>query len=320
MKYLKIFAISLGALLLTSCSDDNEEFNSTAGITVDMADSQISVKEMDGQFYVPVKVEGTAARNGNIRVTVKVEGTGNNPAIPYEERNGVWSGNYILTSDIVNISPDQNEGFIEINPVDDYSVNEDRSLTVTIVSVEGATVGANKSTLVTLVDNDANPYERIQGTYKMQCVDSNGDIRTAKVKIKGVAETSPLYGQVLNISGMTAPFEAFAANGSSMQAVFETDPETGAPTMYLMMPQDIAECTYDVYASYPYPEFEGVKFRLWALDGPQLGQSYVPGVLSEDGTTISFPEDFEMYLYIANFDMSVQFTTAGVMGSISFTR
>ncbi len=50
-----------------------------------MADSQITVKESEGQFFVPIKVDGKA--NGDVKVTVKVEGTGNNPAQPTE--NGV---------------------------------------------------------------------------------------------------------------------------------------------------------------------------------------------------------------------------------------
>ena len=81
MKYLKIFAFSLGALLVTSCSEENKSFNTEAGVSVDMADSQITVKESEGQFFVPIKVDGKA--NGDVKVTVKVEGTGNNPAQPF---------------------------------------------------------------------------------------------------------------------------------------------------------------------------------------------------------------------------------------------
>lgn len=70
-----------------------------------MADSQITVKESEGQFFVPIKVDGKA--NGDVKVTVKVEGTGNNPAQPFEEHNGEWSGNFILVSSTLTISPDQ---------------------------------------------------------------------------------------------------------------------------------------------------------------------------------------------------------------------
>ena len=57
MKYVKLFALAAGAFMLTACSDDND-FNSASDVTVEMAKSEITVKENAGTFNVPVKVTG----------------------------------------------------------------------------------------------------------------------------------------------------------------------------------------------------------------------------------------------------------------------
>lgn len=307
MKYLKILAFSLGTLLVSSCSDDKVDFNTEPGVTVEMGESQMTVSEMEGSFYVPVKLEGKS--NGNVKVTVKVEGTGNNPALPFEEINGEWSGNYILTSATLTISSDQDGASLEFDTVDDFSINEDRTFAVTIVSAEGATIGTRNSTLVTLEDNDNDPYERIQGNYKMNCIDGTGMARMVNVSVKGVPKTSPYYGSLLNVTGLTAPYaENFASEGSSMQAAFDVDPETGDPMMYLLMPQDIGKCTY------------ADDLRVFALKGLSLAQGEIPATLSEDGRSISFPEDAQIVFYAASADFSNQLGTFGSIGNISFTR
>ncbi len=311
MKYSKIFALSLGVLLMASCSDENNNFNTDADVKVEMADSQITIMESEGEFSLPIKVEGKA--NGTVRVTVKVEGTGNNPAEPFEDRNGEWTGNYILTSATINISDDQNEGLLEFNIVDDFTTNANRSFTVTIVSAEGAKVGTVNSTLVTIEDNDAVPYERIQGKYRMSCIDDNGDTRVANVSIKGVSKTSPDYGEVLNVTGLTATLPSgWADEGSSMEAIFQVDPETNEPVIYLLMPQDIGKFTHTNYAS--------LNPRIWALYGMSTAQGLIPGVLSEDGRTITFPEDNMMVFYAATDDFSQQIGTLGYISILNFTR
>lgn len=307
MKYLKIFAFSLGALLVTSCCEENKSFNTEAGVSVDMADSQITVKESEGQFFVPIKVDGKA--NGDVKVTVKVEGTGNNPAQPFEEHNGEWSGNFILVSSTLTISPDQGEASLEFSTVDDFNINYDRTFTVTIVSAEGAKVGTQNSTLVTLEDNDSDPYERIQGNYKVNCFDMNGTARMFNISVKGVAKSSPYYGVLLNVTGLTSACEPiFVGDGSSMQAAFEVDPETGAPMLYLLMPQDIGKCTY------------ADDLRIWALNGYSTAQAEVPGILSDDGRTISFPEGSMILFYAASADFSTQLGGFGAISDFSFAR
>lgn len=312
MKYLKIFAYSLGALLITSCSDDKQNFNTETGVTVEMGDSQITVNEMEGSFYVPVKINGNT--NGNVKISVKVEGTGNNPALPYEERNGEWTGNYILTSATLTISPDQNGASLEFDTVDDFTSNADRTFTVTIISADGATIGAQNSTLVTLEDNDTEPYDRIQGNYRMSCYDSDGNARMLNVSVKGFPKTSPYYGILLNVTGLTSPYaDQFASEGSSMQAIFEVDPETGEPVMYLIMPQDIGKCTY---TGDGVPE----NLRIFALNGYSTAQAEIPGVLSENGRTISFPEGSMILFYAATADFSEQLGGFGTISDFSFSR
>ncbi len=52
MKYVKLFALAAGAFMLTACSDDND-FNSASDVTVEMAKSEITVKENAGTFNAP---------------------------------------------------------------------------------------------------------------------------------------------------------------------------------------------------------------------------------------------------------------------------
>lgn len=52
MKYVKLFALAAGAFMLTACSDDND-FNSASDVTVEMAKSEITVKENAGHSMSP---------------------------------------------------------------------------------------------------------------------------------------------------------------------------------------------------------------------------------------------------------------------------
>lgn len=138
---------------LVSCSDD-EKIN-TGSATVSFTESNISVKESKGLFYVPISVTGE--QNGPIKLTVSVS---SNDADCKEDVN------YLITSKDIIIPADKKQVSVEIKAVDDRKINDDRHFSLHIENVSGATVGSTNATAnITLLDNDDIPYERIAGTW-----------------------------------------------------------------------------------------------------------------------------------------------------------
>ncbi len=196
-KYFKIFGLLFGVLSLTGCSD-KEDFNTAGGVTVQMGQNELSVKENQGMINVPITLSGNA--NGPVVVNLKVEGTGNIPAVPYEERDGKWSGNYIVTSETINFPAGVSTVDVEISLLDDYEETGDRTFTISIASCEGATIGTVSSTLVTVIDNESLPlYDIIPGKWSMSYVDRDGQPAVGSMSITGYPEGTEEYkeGQLL---------------------------------------------------------------------------------------------------------------------------
>ena len=67
--------MSLCALAVTSCSDDDNAFNTDSNVSVQLKESAIRVSEDQvsntDYNYIPVEVTGTS--NGPIEVTIEVE-------------------------------------------------------------------------------------------------------------------------------------------------------------------------------------------------------------------------------------------------------
>ena len=312
MKYIKIFALTLGMLSLAACSD-NDDLNTAPNVTVEMASSELSVKENSGLINVPVKLSGEA--NGPVKVQLKVEGCGEIPAVPYVETNGVWDGNYIVTSETLNIPAGETSVNVEIRIVDDIVETGDRTFSVTIVSCEGATIGNNASTIVTVADNESLPtYDLIQGEWKMSYIDRDGAKNSANFTITGYAEGTEEYNNgMLEFGGIAADLFGTDEIWVPMFLV-EDDPDSEKP--YVVVPTPQAFAMYDgahyvwlCGSTAPNPKYEDL-----ANDCMLIGE------FDKATQTITFQPTDKMWYVVASPDFSDILGNIGTFSSMTMSR
>ena len=278
MKYIKLFMLLAVVAFMGSCSDDDESWNSKSGVTVSMENESMRFKESVGIVKVPIKVEGEA--NGPVSVTVEVKETGSNPA-----KENV---NYYITTKTIKIS--DNTGNVELECVDDDKINDERTFEISIVSAKGATVGSNTTTAVTLRDNDSEFYEKLQGSWVMNCTFNKAPTKW-DVKIVGATdENDKDYNKVLYITGMIG-YQCTTAKLS-----YDYNKATGKGSV-----------AFDYLGQYNFAE--GVNFnglgvcnvRLFSVAGNQLSEDPIYGTWSDDFKNITFDEGT---LYGGVFDSS----------------
>lgn len=278
MKYIKLFMLLAVVAFMGSCSDDDESWNSKSGVTVSMENKSMRFKESVGIVKVPIKVEGEA--NGPVSVTVEVKETGSNPA-----KENV---NYYITTKTIKIS--DNTGNVELECVDDDKINDERTFEISIVSAKGATVGSNATTAITLRDNDSEFYEKLQGSWVMNCTFNDAPTKW-DVKIVGATdEEDEDYNKVLYITGM------LGYQWTNAKLSYDFDKATGKGSV-----------AFDYLGQYNFAE--GVNFtglgvcnvRLYSVAGNQLSEDPIYGTWSADFKNITFDEGT---LYGGVFDSS----------------
>lgn len=278
MKYIKLFMLLAVVAFMGSCSDDDESWNSKSGVTVSMENESMRFKESVGIVKVPIKVEGEA--NGPVSVTVEVKETGSNPA-----KENV---NYYITTKTIKIS--DNTGNVELECVDDDKINDERTFEISIVSAKGATVGSNTTTAVTLRDNDSEFYEKLQGSWVMNCTFNKAPTKW-NVKIVGATdENDKDYNKVLYITGM------IGYQWTTAKLSYDYNKATGKGSV-----------AFDYLGQYNFAE--GVNFnglgvcnvRLFSVAGNQLSEDPIYGTWSDDFKNITFDEGT---LYGGVFDSS----------------
>ena len=276
MKYIKLFMLMAAVTLLGACSSDDDSWNSAADVTVGMQSQTMTVSEGKGIFNVPVVVNGET--NGNVFVTVEVEEVGTNPA-----KEDV---NYYVTDKTINIT--DGTGNVEIETVDNDDINDPRTFKVTIVDAKGAEIAENAaSTTITLKDNDAEFYSKLQGKWKMTCKNARtGAEINWDVKITGASDESEAdYNKKLYITGM-------GGAESEVWLSFNYDKETKTGSLafdqlgtYMMFAANYGD---------PLGICGVVPFNL--LDG-QLTDTPITGTWSADLKTVTFGEGtFVAYL------------------------
>lgn len=278
MKYIKLFMLLAVVAFMGSCSDDDESWNSKSGVTVSMENESMRFKESVGIVKVPIKVEGEA--NGPVSVTVEVKETGSNPA-----KENV---HYYITTKTIKIS--DNTGNVELECVDDDKINDERTFEISIVSAKGATVGSNTTTAVTLRDNDSEFYEKLQGSWVMNCTYNKAPTKW-DVKIVGATdENDKDYNKVLYITGM------IGYQWTTAKLSYDYNKATGKGSV-----------AFDYLGQYNFAE--GVNFnglgvcnvRLFSVAGNQLSEDPIYGTWSDDFKNITFDEGT---LYGGVFDSS----------------
>ena len=198
MKYIKLLAFLLGAVALTSCleKDKKPDYNTNPDIKVFMAKEEVTYKENQGIVKVPVALSGET--NGYVTVECTVKEYSENPAME--------DVHYILTSKSLTFDVAEKEGSFELKLIDDDEPSETpRQFIITLVSAQGATVGAPKETIVIIKDNDSNPYERLAGEWNVPCYNWNGSSQNVKIKIATPEDDDPDFGYVYDIYGVIYP-------------------------------------------------------------------------------------------------------------------
>lgn len=195
MKYIKLFMLLAVVSLFAACSSD-DDYN-TNETTVSFANNAITTKESAGIVNIPINVTGL--RNGDISLRIVTEEVGANPA-----KEDV---NYMITDKTLTLKADTLQSGVinvEVKMVDDDEINENRTFKLTIASLNGATVGTNASTTITIRDNDAAFYEKFFGKWTLSgnIEGSTGVSPFSKdVTISGVTdEESADYNNILTVS------------------------------------------------------------------------------------------------------------------------
>ena len=195
---------------------------------------------------------------------------------------------YIVTSKTVLIPADATSGKIEFKTVDDADINEARTFVINIKSVNGATVGETASTTVTLKDNDSQFYEKLQGRWKMNSVDSKGNTQAWNINIIGVDEGEEGYNEVFQVTGI------MGYDWTSMTMFYN---------------YDVATKTGYVYIPFGYIFAEGVDFGSpgvcdvatgTVVDGYINFDGGLVGTWNEDFTEITFEENKIMYGFLVS--------------------
>ena len=267
MKYIKLLSLLVAVLFLGACSDDDVKKNSAADVTVSMGTATISPRESAGIVSLPIKVEGPT--NGMVSVTVETREVGSNPAVE--------NTHYYVTTKKINITG--SEGYVELEMVDNEEINDPRTFEVTIVKVEHAKLNeAAKTTTVEIRDNDHEPYDRLQGTWKMTYKDYNGNEQTQKVTITGADDPSEyIYNKLLYV-------EDILLEKSKAQLSFNYDSANN--TCY------VSFTNFMKYNWYTGLELQGISkpvdILLGRLEGNSISQSPVEGEVQDDFKTIKF--------------------------------
>ena len=258
-----------------ACSSDDDSWNTAADVTVSMKNPTMVIKENMGLTNVPIEVKGKT--NGNVYVTLAVKEVGSNPA-----KEDV---HYYITDKTISIS--DSIGYVEVEPVDDDEINDDRTFEITIVEAKGAKIDKDAKidkakTLVSLRDNDSQIYEKLQGKWKLTGVSRQGTPMESVVKIIGASdEKDGDYNHTLKLTGM-------AVNSSTARLSFHYDEDTKQGYVAF---DNLGK--YNFIEGYDFTKDLGImgNIVLSNLSNGSLTTTPIKGTWSEDCKEIVFDQD-----------------------------
>lgn len=235
MKLHKFFAISLVAVAFSSCQSGEEisapqepAINTASGVVVSMESAEMFVSEdQQGSAMSNIPVVLTGEANGAVKVTVKVVADEAAPAVEGE--------NFVVTSKSIIIAEGQKSANVQFYPKGDDEINDARQFVVSIESVEGAQVGAVKSTVVSLKDNESFlpvAYAQLQGIWNCTVTSDDGPF-TGEVEIVGVEEGEEGYLSDLSLFG----WESWEGINAELKCKISVDGVTGIPSLLIPLGQ-----------------------------------------------------------------------------------
>ena len=269
MKYIKLLMLLAVVTFFGACSSDDDSWNTASDVTVSMKNPTMVIKENMGLTNVPIEVKGKT--NGNVYVTLAVKEVGSNPA-----KEDV---HYYITDKTISIS--DSIGYVEVEPVDDDEINDNRTFEITIVEAKGAKIG-NATTQVSLKDNDSQIYEKLQGKWKLTAVNRQGAPLESVVKIIGASdEKDGDYNNTLYLTGM-------AVSSSSARLSFHYDEDTKQGYVAF---DNLGK--YNFIEGYDFTKDLGFmgNIMLHNLSNGKLTSTPIKGTWSEDCKEIVFDQD-----------------------------
>lgn len=281
MKLTKYIGVALAVLALSSCESNNVEdyptllgpVNTKAGVTVSV-DPTYNVNENEKMVEIPVNVTGET--NGKVVVTVSVKQTAVNPGAEGAKE----VEHYNITSKTINIPEGETTGFLEVTPVWEPGViNADRQFEVTITSAQGATVAAEKTCLVTIVNVD-DAYTMMVGKWTLTAESAFGaGAYTTVIDLQTLPAGDPDYGTELDGFGFKA-----GASYTYLPLSFEYDEASQQMNVSIMT---------GVLATTSIINFTGLGQCVVATSSDTSKQGFGPDIVATTANfdEIIFPED-----------------------------
>lgn len=227
---LTCFFVALCAMV--SCSDETNL--NTGDAKVAFAETEYSIKENKGLFYIPINVIGE--QNGPVELTVSVSS---------DDPNCKEDVNFLITSKTITINAKKKTASIEIKAIDDRKINDDRKFTLHIESAKGASISStNGTTNVTIADNDNIPYERMAGTWTVSAInlltESGAEPISWDMNLNIVVEDNPEYGSLITATPWAVfdgSIPVFDEEGTTLQhtMTFHHNETTGKTTVDMKM-------------------------------------------------------------------------------------
>lgn len=280
MKFSKIFAIALAAVVMTACSDDDNGFNTTSGVTVDFEGSAMEVNEDQEFFEIPVMVTGEP--NGDIKVTIEVE----TPETP-DENTAVENTDYIITSYTITIPEGAAVGAFEVRSLWEQGVvNPDKTFSVKITKVEGAEIGTINSASVTIINIDDN-FTKLLGRWTLSATNYKTGADVNYVVTFGIpSDPEPEeVGHLINAYGYHGEDDMF------IPIWFDLN-ENNGDVEYVGIMLDYL--TWPYYANFGDPVGNALLCTSSIYNNSWVQQGAIDGEINEDMTEITFGDTYPL--------------------------